>query len=410
MNVDGKAYIIRILKVSDSYFATILSEDVFFDLLSDLENGSQSILFIADDQGEIIACSSDLPVSVDTENDGDYIRVDGRDYLQTGYESGISGYCFGVLTSKSYIMAPVTNFQIAFFFMFFILMFFMLYTVFASNRVLAQPIRKISDAMKRFGHGEWQVSLENNAFVEEFSEMTDTLHHMVREVEDLKIKNYEAELKYQKANLQYMQLQIKPHFYANALNIIYSLAQIKDYETIQKMTGALVAYSRYMFSDANTLVSLRKELGHVENYMVIQQLRYTDRIDYQVSVPEELMEVLVPPFVVQSFVENSVKYGFVRRERLEISVSARTDGDMLVLTVQDNGSGYPQAVLDAMEGLKHPDPALREGGGDSGRHIGLNNVYERIRLIFGEDAHLKLYNDNGSVSQVTLPMMPTDMI
>ena len=198
--------------------------------------------------------------------------------------------------------------------------------------------------------------------------------------------------------MQYLQLQISPHFYLNALNIIYSLGQIGDCAKIQQMAMHLVHYSRYMFHNVKELVTLAEELEHVREYLEIQKIRFGE---FQVSlegVDSTLEKLLIPPFVVQSFVENSVKYA-VRRNRgcLWISAQKTPDGKTALLTVRDNGEGYSEQVLQAVQ---------QGGQGEEGeKHVGIRNVQARLRIIYGEKASITLYNDQGAVTEVRLPLI-----
>lgn len=405
LNADGKSYIVRIIKLQGCYFASCISTGTFFDSLSGVQEGTDSILFISDEDGTVVAQSDGELTHIDTADGGSYINIGKNKYLQIGYQSEKTGFHFGILADRRTVIGEVRNFQITFALVFCMLMIFFPLSIVFIKRFMEKPLTEINSGMKRVGQGEWDIELADNSRVLEFEEVTQAFNGMVREVHDLKIKNYETELKNQKANLQYLQLQTKPHFYANALNIIYSLAQIKDFAAIQKMSTVLAEYSRYMFSDATSLVSLNKELTHVNNFMEIQYLRYNGRICYEEDIEEGIGSAMVPPFVLQSFVENSIKYAFDERETLWIRVEARADraNDVLILTVRDNGNGYPEEILSGY--YTSEDGATDTGG----RRIGLKNVQERLRLIFGKTACMKLSNDDGSVSRVHLPLIMMDV-
>jgi len=398
---DGVAYIIRIIKIQDCYFASCISEKVILDSLESLEKGMDSIIFIADEEGNVISSSESITGKLDVQKEGNYININNSKYLLTTYISEMSKFKFGVLTGKSTIMEKVRNFQIAFIIIFLMLMLFFPISVIFEKFFLEKPLSKIVVAMHRIGKGEWNVMINNPSPIKEYNELTESFNHMVGEIEELKILNYESELKYQKANLKYLQLQIKPHFYVNALNIIYSLAQIRDYKKIQEMSGALVEYSRYMFHDATTLVYLSKELKHVENYIEIQRIRYSNQIIYEEKIDQIAESALVPPFIVQSFMENSIKYAYQNRENMILQVEAEVDEqmEMLVLKIRDNGDGYSEEILESFN-----NSSLKENS----YHLGLNNVMERLKLIYGDSATIELKNDHGAVSIIRIPFIPSE--
>ena len=187
--------------------------------------------------------------------------------------------------------------------------------------------------------------------------MLHNFNDMVSEIKNLKIDNYEKALDIQKSYLQYLQMQVNPHFYLNALNIIYSLAQMKHYALIQEMTMSLVEYSRYMFRSPEQLVTVQQEMEHVEHYMKIQQMRFPDRIVFTAEISAEVEDALIPPFVIQSFVENSIKYAVNFEQHNVCSIRGKiveSHGELYVLIeVRDNGKGYQEEVLELLLSLIH---------------------------------------------------------
>ncbi len=400
-DVEGTSYILRMLKVDDCYFVSCISEDTFLESLKSIQDGMDSMLFIADESGAIITDNKELLRMIHAEDQGNYIEVGNKSYLQVGFTSVRSGFYFGILTSRDYIMYQVRSFQIAFIILSGILLIFFPLTVTFVQVFLEKPLSGLVEGMKKVGRGEWNTIIKINTPVKEYDELTDSFNHMVGEIENLKIQNYESEIRSQKANLQYLQLQIKPHFYVNALNIIYSLAQTHDFAMIQKLSSALVGYIRYMFHDATILVPLSKELEHVKNYVEIQKIRYSDQICYVEDVETDVFKCLVPPFIIQSFVENSIKYAFTRRERMEVIIRGFREDSYLHLEIRDNGVGYSEELL--------TDFVQKDGENNGGR-VGLTNVRERMRLIYGEDADMEILNDGGAVTRIRIPLIGTDGI
>lgn len=166
-------------------------------------------------------------------------------------------------------------------------------------------------------------------------------------------------------------------------NIICSLAQSRDYDAIQRVSIAVVSYSRYMFRDAEEMVELWRELEHVYNYLEIQRIRYPDWVRCTVDVPEELRGALVPPFVIESFVR------------------ACTDEkkDTLFLEIRDTGRGYSEEILRA---------DWKQENDES--HIGLSNVYHRLKIVYDEKADMQVRNDGGAVTTIRIPYIAADGI
>lgn len=162
---------------------------------------------------------------------------------------------------------------------------------------------------------------------------------------------------------------------------------------------SLVEYSRYMFRNATELVPLSDELRFVRNYVRIQQIRFMGEIEFQEQVDKQFEHVLVPPFCIQTFVENSVKYGGKYRERKQISIIATVyQENYLKLEIRDHGKGFPDEVLKIFqmgEDLKN----------NEGKFVGVHNVKQRLQIIFGEEAKVVFWNEDGAVVNIYVPYM-----
>jgi LytS/YehU family sensor histidine kinase len=160
---------------------------------------------------------------------------------------------------------------------------------------------------------------------------------------------------------------VHPHFLFNTLNSISALIR-EDPRTAERTVERLAALLRESLDiDRNRLVPLSRELRMVENYLEIEQTRYAARLRYAIDVPAGLADVEVPPFCLQTLVENSVKHvAGARREGAEIRVSARQDGARAILEVTDDGPGFDAASVipgHGIDNLRDRLTALFEGAG-----------------------------------------------
>ncbi|MGC6586454.1 sensor histidine kinase [Paenibacillus sp. Dod16] len=275
------------------------------------------------------------------------------------------------------------------------------------RKVLLRPLQKIVQLMRRIGEGNFNLRIEKVPTApEEFQLVYRTLDQMVSQIEKLKIDVYEEQLSKQRAELKQLQLQINPHFFMNSLNILYHLAQVKRYELIQEMTICLVQYFRYMFHSNNqALVLLKDELQHTRNYLRIQQLRLPNQFESEIHVPDYLLETPVPPLMLQTIVENTIKHAVRADVRTMLVIEAILDDlaeePTVCLTVRDTGDGFSDEVLEAIR-------CGRQGANTGRAHIGLWNVRERLRLQYGNGAVMDCYNDDphGAVVELFIPLSP----
>lgn len=275
------------------------------------------------------------------------------------------------------------------------------------RRVLLLPLQKMMRLMRRIGEGNFNLRMEGApSATEEFQLVYTTFDQMISRIEELKIHVYEEQLNKQRSELKHLQLQINPHFFMNSLNIIYHLAQARQYELIQEMTLCLVHYFRYMFQSNNQpFVLLRDELQHIRNYLHIQELRLPGQFKSEMHVPEYLLDTPVPPLMLQTIVENTIKHAVSADAPILLVVEASLDDlaeePMVCITIRDTGKGFPDEVLEE----------IRLGGSQNGagrENIGLWNARERLRLQYGDHAVMECYNDDpqGAVVELIVPMRP----
>ncbi|KWX86660.1 hypothetical protein AMQ83_17665 [Paenibacillus riograndensis] len=269
-------------------------------------------------------------------------------------------------------------------------------------RTLLLPLKRLIVVMKRINKGQVHMRIEQYHTSDEFLLVNETFNTMMTQIETLKINVYEEQLKKQKAELQHLQLQINPHFFLNSLNILYNLAQVKNYELIQEMTLCLVRYFRFMFRSNLSFVSLHEELQHVRNYIRIQELRFPKHLTCTINVPEFLEKLPVPPLLIQTFLENSIKHSVTLEEPVHLSVQLdlREDGlePYIEIIIRDTGKGFSEEVLSVINsGNRVVD--------EQGEHIGIWNVRKRLKLLYGNLASITCYNGypNGAVIEIKLP-------
>jgi hypothetical protein len=197
----------------------------------------------------------------------------------------------------------------------------------------------------------------------------------------------------QEAELRALKSQVNPHFIFNSLNSLRSLIEEEPARARLAVTqlANLLRYS--LQSSQRETVPLEEELRVANDYLALEQVRYEDRLRLRIDVPPQALALPVPPMLLQTLVENAVKYGIAqRREGGEIAIVARCDGDLLRLQVTN-----PRA----------PDASIKMDAESTG--VGLRNAAERLRLLFSDRATLQLRLDGPDlvVAEVLIPMKPS---
>lgn len=279
----------------------------------------------------------------------------------------------------------------------FIAVLFLLFFIFIMRKLFLQPINQMVFAMKKLRKGDLDIRLPIRRNSTEFEVMNESFNHMITEIKDLKINVYEEKLNLQKAELKHLQLQINPHFFLNSLNIIYNLATVKDFALIQEMSKCLANYFRFMVRSNSYFVRLEDELKHSENYLKIQQLRFPDSFTYFIKSQPELKTCTIPPLIIQTIVENSIKHAFNLDDPLDIYIVVKNDEDpgFMTIKIQDTGDGFPEEVLNRLE----TDASLTTSGGE---RVGIWNVKQRLILLYGEKSSIHFSNEPGKGATVRI--------
>ncbi|WP_053373170.1 sensor histidine kinase [Paenibacillus sp. FJAT-27812] len=278
---------------------------------------------------------------------------------------------------------------------------------------LLRPLGKLIAFMKRLKSGNLdllhtKVELEGYAEMEVISTQFNTMLNRINDLTEQLLETtgelYQADIERQRAEMSFLQSQIKPHFLSNTLDAIKGIAIVKGNNEIYEMASALSRMLRYSIKGANE-VTLQEEIRIVDSYITIHQGRFPGRIQYEQYISEELSEILIPKMIIQPIVENALTHGLEPSESggKVIIQTEIYDARHIEIMVTDNGVGMePQRLKQVRNALISKDPAANQ-------HIGMKNVNDRIRLHYGEGAGITINSwlGSGTVVRVRLPV-PTN--
>jgi sensor histidine kinase YesM len=164
----------------------------------------------------------------------------------------------------------------------------------------------------------------------------------------------------------------------NSFNMIYNLAESKEFQKIQDYSFHLMNFFRYALRRSENSVTLENELKFVRDYLEVQKIRYPGMLHSNYYVEPGLEKIVVPPFIIQSFVENSVMHGMVIGHEMESYVEIVKEGDHVIISISDNGAGISEERLTK---ILQEEPITDK----TGTHIGIWNSIRRLRLYYGAD-------------------------
>jgi len=399
LKLDQEIYIYIMLKNENRTIAIYNSTNELMNYLSTKDNGNRSIILV-NQNGEIGKLWGNE--TADIKNGANISGINQDNYYVTSksvVEGQLSIYCF---TGKVGMFKQVDTSMMAVAAVVCLTFFFMLFILYFTKKEIATPMNMVIKDMKRIGEGEYKNRVGGDFNTGEFQMLQETTNRMVDEIVKFKIQTYEKRIELQDMELKSIRLQLKPHYFLNALTTISSLSSQYKNEQIVKYIDAFAKNIRYIFRAGFHTVTLKDEIRHVQNYFEIQELKYPGSIFYLIDMPHELEDWKIPQMLIHTFVENSYKHAVTIDKTLtlliKVSKTCYKNEDMVLIEIEDDGKGYPRDVLDYMNGL---------GGkaNDKGSRIGLWSIKRMIELMYERNDLMQIENilPHGCLNRIYIP-------
>ena len=267
------------------------------------------------------------------------------------------------------------------------------------TRTINRPIKELMKVCKKVEKGDFDAHV-GVIRKDEFGELGATFNHMLGKINQLfdqarVNQERKAELEY-----QVLEAQINPHFLYNTLDSIKWLAVMQGVDNIGEMCIALINLLQYNLGKKEGNTILQDEVESVRNYIIIQKYRYSDIFEFTTAIDAEAANCRVLRFILQPLVENSIIHGFGEgKANYRVHIAAGIYDDKLHIKVIDNGTG-----------MDHERTRLLNSNEKKGTRfskIGVNNIRERLRLHFGEEARLVFDSEPNvaTIAEIILPVI-----
>ncbi|SET79718.1 sensor histidine kinase [Lacrimispora sphenoides] len=270
-----------------------------------------------------------------------------------------------------------------------------------SSRI-TNPIKDLEKSVGILEEGNLQaaISIGGSYEIQHLGNSIKNMAKQIRVLMDDIVAEHEAK---RKQEFDTLQSQINPHFLYNTLDIIVWMIENEQKAEAVKAVTALARFFRISLSKGKSIITVRDELEHVRNYLMIQHMRFKNKFSYEIDASEECMELSCLKLVLQPLVENAIYHGmeFMDGDG-EIILKVWKEGNDLFFMVKDNGLGMTE---DQVAGLFSDQVHVTSKKGSG---IGVKNVNERIKLYFGEKYGLIIESepDEGTVITICLPAVP----
>ena len=324
-----------------------------------------------------------------------------RDFLVVSQASERTGYRFLSIVSRDVIRREAGAMRRSLYGALVVCVLLALVISLVSAGLFSRRIKRLVFRMQALERGEFTTwpqprSKDEIGYLEEsFNRMTTRLEKHIQTA-------YVYQLKSKTAELKALQAQINPHFLFNTLESIRINALMNKDEQTAKMIHLLGNLFRWNIKMPGMFVDLRQEIEYAGAFIELEMIRYADAFAVSTEVPQKLMQLGVPKFILQPVVENAIKHGQmgVVSGGL-ITIRARVDGEgQLLITVTDNGRGMD------IETLRRTTAGLDDPGAEpeDSYSIGLSNVHQRLRILFGEPYGMSIESEPGVRTVVTIAM------
>ena len=261
---------------------------------------------------------------------------------------------------------------------------------------VTNPIRELEKSVKALEEGNLDADIYMGGSYE--------AQHLGKSVQDMKfrIKGLMQDIvneheEKRKSEFDSLQAQINPHFLYNTLDIIvWQIENEKQSEAVHTVT-ALARFFRLSLGKGKNIVTVKDEIDHVKNYLMIQHMRFKNKFDYEFDIAEDVLELPSLKLMLQPLVENAIYHGmeFMDGDGL-ITIKAWREENELYLSVADNGLGMTEDKVEMILTGKS------SSGNGRGSGIGVKNVNERIKLYFGEAYGLTIDSEPDEGTKVTI--------
>lgn len=277
------------------------------------------------------------------------------------------------------------------------------------TKAIHVPLENILSQMEGINEESFETELVHKG-VDEFTYVTSGFNKMKNMLEAYIKTKYEQEIIMKQMELDHLQSQVKPHFLYNCFFNIENLCKTYDLDKVEQLSRALARYYRYITRTSQQLVTLESEYEHMRNYLTVQNIRFSDRVEISVEkLSPESGKTMVPRLVLQPIVENAYKYVFETIDsggKLVITVkdlNLEDGGDAVRIRIEDNGSGItPQACGKMMERFDNPEGPIT-GLVNINRRLKYKNQSNRLVLskseLGGLCVDVLIHKDTGKVKR-----------
>lgn len=274
----------------------------------------------------------------------------------------------------------------------FVIMLISLLTSF--KKEITDPIDLLCESFERIAQGEFGYQIKSGMTNKEVLFLAGKLNQMSLNLDRQIKKIYDEEIALREARIMALQSHINPHFLNNTMEIINWQARLEGNEKVSNMIEALsTVLDAAMDRRKLPMVSLREEMGYVNAYLYIMKERLGKKLKVEMNLPEELLSCMVPRLIIQPVIENAIEHGVIPNGNGTVTLKGYRDDRYLFLEIMNDGKMTREDYERVDRLLDMNYDTSKEPSGN----LGIANVNQRLRILFGEPCGLSVTEKDGKV-------------
>ncbi|MCK5758993.1 MAG: sensor histidine kinase [Clostridiales bacterium] len=398
--------------ITNNYVSVVdMNFSVIEEVCSQVELGRRGYIYVVDSNGDIIYHPQQQLIYAGLKEEnilkalnnktGSYIeKLNGEERSTVILDIGHAGWKMVGVSYVDEIVQNRQNFNNLIILILLIgIIFIIIASIFISYKI-SQPIKQLEFQMNRIEKGDFNIDLMEVRGEDEVKHLTRSFNLMIARIRHLMSQIITEQEAKRKNELKALQAQINPHFLYNTLDSIIWMNENKNHEGVSNMTAALAKLFRISLSQGREVISVNEEIEHAVSYLMIQKMRYKNKFDYKIDVPEHIGQYTTLKLIIQPIIENSIYHGINKiPDKGMINIKVRTEEDVLIFSVSDNGYGISEEQL---KSIMTSESTSKHSSG-----VGLKNVNERLKLYYGEKFGVFIESELevGTTVYIRIPLM-----
>ncbi len=383
-----------------------MEERKLYDTYKNVLNG-KNFIYIVDEKGSIVSHSDEHMLGInffDMQIFKEIFQPDSFKIINKGNERFLLSNYYDPETAWTIVeeipvaalFAPLEKVRYTILGIFCLGTFFSLILSFSFARKTAKPLKQFCASMKKVRNGDLDVISDIQGW-NELKQLSDGFNQMLGKIKDLILDVKQEERLKRKAELDFLQAQINPHFLYNTILSIKCMISMGKGAQAEQMITAFMGLLEKIFNSKEEFISLLEEIQCLQQYALIQQYRYAHKFEIVYDLPDNILEYKIPKLILQPLVENSIFHGIeAKQEKGTIQIRAERKEDEIIIRVIDDGVGMDAKTLKDIWNNQDNKKDRRFN------MVGIINVQQRIQMNFGTGYGLKIFSQVGKGTEIRI--------